>query len=212
MIRINLLPQKRKADPSQGGQLWLVFLLIVVLAEVAGLFVFHGFKNEELSQQTHRNAEIETRIQQSKQAVKDHEAIKQQLATLRAREDAISKLQSARTGPTAVLLELARMLTAGRGPTVAPETLDRLRRENPLALYNPNWDPRRLWLIKFVESARRVKLEGFARDGEDVSEFARRMNLSSYFEDVRLLPAATTVDPVTKLELIKFELEAKAKY
>lgn len=212
MIRINLLPQKRRAERGAGGQLWLIVLLVMMLAEIAGLFVFHGFKNEELEDQRRRNAEVESRIQALKQSVKDHESVKGQLALLRAREEAIAKLQGARTGPTAVLLELARILTPGRSPSVPPETLDRLRRENPLALFNPNWDARRLWLVTFVESQRKVKLSGYARDGDDVSEFARRMNVSVFFEDVRLLPASKTTEPTTKLELIKFELEAKVKY
>jgi type IV pilus assembly protein PilN len=212
MIRINLLPQKRRTEATPDGQAWLIVLLVAVLAEVAALFIIHSVKTDEFATQKRRNAEVEARIQSTKQAVKDHDAVKEQLKTLRAREDAISKLQSARSGPTAVLLELARILTTGRGPSASPEVLDRLRRENPLALYNPGWDARRLWLTKFVETQRRVRLEGFARDGEDVSEFARRMNLSGYFEDVRLLPASKMVDTKTKLEVIKFELEARVKY
>ena len=48
--------------------------------------------------------------------VKDHEKIKAELATLRSREDAISELQAGSAGPTAVLLELSRVLTSGQGP------------------------------------------------------------------------------------------------
>ena len=33
-----------------------------------------------------------------------------------------------------------------------------------------------------------VKIEGVARDGTDVSEFAQRLKLSVYFYDVTLLP------------------------
>jgi type IV pilus assembly protein PilN len=51
-----------------------------------------------------------------------------------------------------------------------------------------------------------------ARDGEDVSEFLRRLTLSDYFYDVRLLPAKKTVDTVTKIELVKFEMSAKVRY
>ena len=86
-----------------------------------------------------------------------------------------------------MLLELARLLTPGRGPSVDPDRLNQLRRDNPLAVYNPAWDARRLWLTQFVEQQRQVRLEGMARDGEDVSELARRMSLSSYFIDVQLL-------------------------
>jgi type IV pilus assembly protein PilN len=212
MIRINLMPQKRRTERSDGSQLWLAVLMVVMLAQVAALFVFHGFKGEELKDQLRKNAELSSQIDQSKNAVAKHEEVKAKLGQLRAREEAISKLQSARTGPTAVLLELARLLTPGRGPSVDPDRLSRLRRDDPLAVFNPAWDARRLWLVKFVEDHRKLRLEGFAQDGEDVSELARRMNLSSYFADVRLLPAVRQIDAVTHLEVVSFALEAKVNY
>jgi type IV pilus assembly protein PilN len=212
VIRINLMPQKRRAERSDGSQLWLAVVMVVMLAEVAALFVFHGFKNEELNDQRRKNAVLSQQIDQSKSAVANHQAVKAKLAQLRAREEAISKLQSARTGPTAILLELARLLTPGRGPSVDPDRLSQLRRDNPLAVFNPAWDARRLWLTTFKEEHRKLRLEGFAQDGEDVSELARRMNLSSYFADVQLLPANKVVDGTTKVEVVKFALEAKVKY
>jgi type IV pilus assembly protein PilN len=212
MIRINLMPQKRRAERSEGSQLWLAVVMVLMLAQVAALFVFHGFKGEELKDQQRKNAELTSQIDQSKNTVANHEQVKTKLAQLRAREEAISKLQSARTGPTAVLLELARLLTPGRGPSVDPDRLSRLRRDDPLAVFNPAWDARRLWLVKFVEDHRKLRLEGFAQDGEDVSELARRMNLSNYFADVRLLPAVRQVDAVTHVEVVSFALEAKVNY
>lgn len=212
MIRINLMPVKRRAERGDASQLWLAVVMVVVLAEVAGLFVFHSFKNDELKDQQRRNAELNSQIDQSKSAVANHEDVKAKLAQLRAREEAIGKLQSARTGPTAVLLELARLLTPGRGPSVDPDRLSQLRRDNPLAVFNPSWDSRRLWLVKFVEQNRKLHLEGFAQDGEDVSELARRMNLSSYFADVNLLPAVRQIDSTTHTEVVSFALEAKVKY
>jgi type IV pilus assembly protein PilN len=212
MIRINLLPQKRRAEKSEGSQIWLAVALALLLAEIAGFFVWHGLKTEELNDQKRKNAELSSQIEQTKKAVKNHGSIKSQLAELRAREDAISSLQSARTGPTAILLELARIMTPGRGPSVAPEKLNQLRRENPLAVYNAGWDARRLWLNEFVEKNRKVRIAGVARNGEDVSELARRMNLSGYFEAVTLLPGKKTIDKRTKLELVEFELEAKVLY
>ncbi|HVU00181.1 MAG TPA: PilN domain-containing protein [Polyangiaceae bacterium] len=213
MIKINLLPQKRRAQKTaEGSQLWAVAVVLLVALEAVGFFVYHGNKKEELTAQRRKNAELEEQISQAKNSVKAHADVKAQLERLRAREDAISKLQSARTGPTAVLLELARMMTPGRGPSVDPERLNQLRRENPLAVYNPGWDARRLWLAKYVENLRQVRLEGLARDGEDVSELARRMALSSYFTDVRLLPAKKTHSSESGLDLVQFQLEAKARY
>jgi type IV pilus assembly protein PilN len=214
LIRINLIPQKRRGRVERGeaSQAWLAAVLVLFLAEVASLFVFHGLKNEELQEQNQKNAELTAQIERAHQAVANHADIKAKLDQLRAREDAIGKLQSARTGPTAVLLELSRILTPGRGPSVDPDRLNQLRRENPLAVYNSSWDARRLWLEKFVEQQRNVRLEGVARDGEDVSELARRMNLSSYFHEVKLLPGKKERDKVSGLELVTFQLEAQVRY
>jgi type IV pilus assembly protein PilN len=212
MIRVNLLPQKRRAQARDAGTLWLVVVVLLVALEAVGCFVFHGFETQKLVEQQRENAKIKAQIDQSRGAVKDHGTVKAELAQLRAREEAIAKLQSARTGPTAVLLELARLMTPGRGPSVDPERLNQLRRENPLALYNPAWDARRLWVTRLLEDKRRVRVEGVARDGEDVSELARRMTLSSYFFDVRLLPAKKAMNKAAGLELVSFQLEAKVRY
>jgi type IV pilus assembly protein PilN len=184
----------------------------VVALEIVGCFFLYSSKQTELDERKQTNRRLGTEIETTRKESTDHKRVKERLEQLRAREDAISKLQSARTGPTAVLLEIARLLTPGRGPSVDPEKLSQLRRENPLAVHNPNWDPRRLWLKQVVESERLLKLDGLARDGEDVSELARRMNLSSYFEDVKLLPAKRGMDKDTNLDLVDFKLEAKVKY
>jgi type IV pilus assembly protein PilN len=206
MIRINLLAQKKRSERSEGSQVWLAVVMVVVLAEVAALFVLHSFKAEELSDQQRKNAELTSQIDQAKKNVANHEQVKSELALLRARETAIQKLQSGRSGPTAILMELARILTPGRGPSVDPDRLAQLRRDNPLSVFNPNWDARRLSITSYVEAQRKLKLDGKARDGEDVSELARRMNLSSYFYDVRLLPAQREADSVN------FSIEAKVRY
>jgi type IV pilus assembly protein PilN len=206
MIRINLLAQKKRAERSEASQVWLAVVMVVVLAEVAALFVYHSIKAEELVDQTRKNAELTSQIEQAKKNVANHTQVKADLALLRARETAIQKLQSARSGPTAVLMELARILTPGRGPSVDPDRLAQLRRDNPLSVFNPNWDSRRLSVTSFVEAQRKLKIDGVARDGEDVSELARRLNLSSFFYDVTLLPATR------EAEAVKFSVEAKVRY
>ncbi len=213
MIRINLLPRKRRNEPhASANQGWLVVLLAVLLAEVFGLLALHSFGEKGLKTQERKNAELTAQIDQSKRAVSNHDDVKAKLTDLRAKEEAIAALQRARTGPTAVLLELARVLTLGRGPTVDPARLDQLKRDNPLAVFSPSWDARRLWLNRFVEQNREVQIGGLARDGEDVSEFARRLGLSGYFEDVRLMPGRRSTTSKGNLELVEFELQAKARY
>ncbi|HVY25249.1 MAG TPA: PilN domain-containing protein [Polyangiaceae bacterium] len=206
MIRINLLAQKKRAERSDGSQVWLAVVMVVVLAEVAALFVLHSFKAEELADQVRKNDQLTSQIDQAKKNVSNHDQVKKDLELLRAREAAIQQLQTARSGPTAILMELARILTPGRGPSVDPDRLAQLRRDNPLAVFNPNWDARRLSITSYVEAQRQLKLEGKARDGEDVSELARRLNLSSFFYDVTLLPAQKDA------EAVKFSIQAKVRY
>lgn len=213
MIKINLLTQKRRVEVRpQKSQVWLVAVMVALIAEVGGLIVFHGYKDAELADQKRQNDQIAAQIEQSKNSVKNHPEVLKKLEELRAREAAIGKLQAARSGPTAVLLELARILTPGRGPSVPADRLSQLKRDNPLAVFNVNWDPRRLWVTSFVEQARKVKLEGVAKDGEDVSELARRMNLSDYFANVVLLPGKQEKDNETGVEVVRFSLEAEVRY
>jgi type IV pilus assembly protein PilN len=212
MIRINLLAQKKRVVQQEGSQLWLGIVLGLTLLEIIALFVYHGFRTEELEERERRNRELSVQIEQSKRSVAQHAEVKEKVAQLRAREEAIQKLHSARSGPAAVLLELSRILTTNRGPSVNPERLNQLRRDNPLAAFNPNWDAHRLWLLSFREDKRNLKLEGLARDGEDVSELARRMSLSDYFANVRLLPAKREIHTETKIEVVRFSLEAEVNY
>lgn len=213
MIRINLLTRKKRVErQSEKTQTWLLVAFGLVIFEIMCLVIFHGYKLEDLKTQETKNSELSAQIDQSKKAVAKHAEVKEKLAQLRAREEAIGKLQSARSGPTSILLELSRLLTLGRGPTVDPGKLGQLRRDDPAAAFNPNWDSRRLWIVNFREDRRKLRIEGLARDGEDVSELARRMTLSDYFVGVKLLPARRQVDQATKVELVRFSLEAEVKY
>lgn len=213
MIRVNLLPTKK--DPRRTGQpsqLWLLGVLAALVLEVVGIFVFHQSKVEQLAQQTAKNTTIQAGIDQIKTLVANHDAIKKELVVLRAREDAITKLQAGRRGPTAVLLELAQLLTPGKGPTADEDKLQQLRKDNPLAVYNAGWDARRLWLTSYVETERVVRIEGLARDGSDVSELAQRLKLSAYFYDLQLLPGKKETASVSKMDLVSFALQLKVRY
>ena len=204
MIRINLMPNKKivrrkgeaGADVSEGGsQAWLVFVLGAVLLEVIVLLFVYKTKQDQLTQAVKHNQEIKANIDAISREIANHAQIKAELKELRDREEAIQKLQSARTGPT-----------------VDRDKLEQLKRDNPSAVPNVNWDPRRLWMTSYKEDNRMVRIVGLARDGEDVSEFLRRLSLSDYFYEVRLLPATKGIDAATHLELVKFEMSAKVRY
>jgi type IV pilus assembly protein PilN len=217
MVRVNLLPDRRQASRRAGGgtdtsQLWILGVFgAIVLSIVVCLFI-QKVKQDELTSITRENQNTQGQIDSIKQEISNHDEIKAKLKELRDREEAIQKLQSARSGPTSTLLELAHVLTQGRGPTTDRDKLEQMKRDNPSEVYNANWDTRRLWLTSYQETDRTLKLGGLARDGEDVSELERRLKLSDYFTDVKLLPGQKTIDAQTHQELFKFDLSAKVRY
>ena len=191
VIRVNLLPQKREIKRTAGdaaNQSWLLVVLGVVVVEIVGLFLFHQVKRDELAKQKRDQRRAHQPDRPDQEGGGQPRRVKAQLEVLRAREDAIAKLQAgAHRADRGAARSRARPHQR-RGPTVDPDVLAQLRRDNPTSVYNPGWDPRRLWLTSFTESDRLVKIDGLARDGDDVSELARRLSLSVYFADVKLLP------------------------
>jgi type IV pilus assembly protein PilN len=216
VVRINLLPDRRQAGRRTVGAEASPAWLIAVFGAVVGVLILCLFvqkiKKDELAAVLADNSRIQGQIDTIKHQMADHDQIKGRLKELRDREDAIQKLESARTGPTSTLLELAHLLTPGRGPTTSQEKIEQLKRDDPAEVYNPNWDSRRLWLTSYQEAERVVRMAGLARDGEDVSELERRLKLSDYFTDVKLLPGAKIVEPTTHQELFQFQLSAKVRY
>lgn len=220
MVRINLLPDKRVAGRrgivatgEAKQQVWLLGVLGAVLATIVVCLFIQRMKQGDLSAILAENGVTQGQIDAIGKQIADHSQITDRLKDLRDREDAIQRLQAARSGPTATLLELSRLLTVGGpGPTTDRDKLEQLKRDNPTQVFNANWDPRRLWLTSYKENDRVVKMAGEARDGEDVSELERRLKLSDYFTDVKLLPGQKIVEPKTHQELFEFQLSAKVKY
>jgi len=112
----------------------------------------------------------------------------------------------------AVLMELSKVLSAGRGPTVDADHLESMRRDNPLATFNPGWDIRRLWLISFAEENRNCRITGYGKTNEDVAEFLRRLALSEIFENVTLETTASSKDADSGLPVVQFRLSCEVKY
>lgn len=215
MIRVNLLPRRRETK-REGGKAWIVLLAAASLALIIFIVIVHAGKKKELDDQLEANRAIEASIADKKAKVANHEAVKKQLAEYQAREDAIAKLQAGRTGPTAMMIELSRILTPRKLPTMDNEALEKLRRENPGAVPSEKWDPHRLWITSFREGDRNVTVVGFGKTNDDVAEFLRRLTVSKYFSDVRLVKTEEKIEKDVALGVsystTSFEVKAKVRY
>lgn len=217
MIRINLLPAARKqtkAAASGGGSStpWFIgYAVSAGLAAIILVFVYMQYTSERdtlLAQ----NQALESDIQQIERQSANLDEVQAQLERSRQLEEVVGELQRARFGPTRVMMELARILSEGGGPTIDPRRLEEIQRANPLAGFNSGWDEHRLWLTSFQEEERHVEIHGVGRTNEDVAEFLRRLTLSDLFGEVTLDKTEAAEDADTHLDIIAFELSATVRY
>jgi type IV pilus assembly protein PilN len=223
MIRINLLPQAKKtkavrAAPAAPGstQAWAVVYFAAAVVWVAALVGVYMYYDGILTEQRSANAALSTRIEQLRARSAQLEEVQAQIAESQELEDLVAELNRGRHGPTRLMLELSGILSEGGGPTIDPQALEELRRDDPLAGFNRSWDPRRLWLTSFseegVEGARNCSITGLGKTNEDVAEFLRRLNLSEIFTHITLEKTESRDDPETGLTFIGFDLICQVEY
>jgi type IV pilus assembly protein PilN len=193
MIRINLLPVK-KAKKRATGQRQALIILAALGVELITIVGFHMNESWKVDEKTRRNKELQGTIAKLKAEVGDYEAIKGQRDELIRQREAIGKLQSGRSGPVFVLRELSEILSKDKGPTYSKEDYEKRLRTDPNAGYNPSWDPRRLWITAWKEQARQVTIDGAAKSNDDVAEFMKRLQLSTFFGDVVLQGTKSSSD------------------
>ena len=220
MIRINLLAGNKRAArptraPSAGGtQVWagVYFAGAVVTVAACAFFYFRG--DAELQEKLAANRTLEDQIQQLRSRSSSLEEVQAKLAESLALEEVVSELSRGRTGPTRAMMELRNILGTGEGsgPTIDPAALEALRRDNPLATFNRNWDSRRFWLTRFEEESRACRIEGMARTHEDAAEFLRRLQLSELFDEVTMPRTEAEEDRDSGLSLIKAEYRCRVTY
>ncbi len=225
MIRINLLPGAKRgakagssaassSSSSGGGQGWIVAYVFITLATCGVLAAVYISFQGRLEEKNRVNTDLRRQITDAQANSALLEELQGKLTASHDLERIVGELRRAQLGPTRVLMEIAKILSEGAhgGPTIDPQRLDELRRDNPLAGYNAGWDSRRLWVGSFTEENRECKITGMGRTNEDVAEFLSRLALSDLFQEVTLERTQSAVDADTSLPLISFELSCKVIY
>ena len=217
MIRINLLPaSKRQARAQAAGPAgvtgWVIGYLGAALVCGVILTVVYTQFSGELRELAARNLALEDEIALLESQTADIDDVRAELEQSRELEEVVAELQRARLGPTRLMVELSHVVSSGGGPSIDARRLEELRRDNPLAGFNPGWDHRRLWLTEFREEERAIELHGTGRTNEDVAELLRRLTLSDLFEDITLTRTESAEDSETHLDLIAFEMSGHVRY
>lgn len=211
MIKINLLPVKAAKRRADGQRQVLVGVVAVTVA-IVGVILFHGATVSRIDGEKAVNAKLEADIAKLKSEIGDYDLIKAQREELIKQRDAIKKLQANRSGPVWMMREFSDILTPGKGPTINKEAYEEQLKRDLSAGFNPNWDPRRVWLLDYAELAQSVTLKGAAKSDEDVAEFLKRMKQSVFFTDVYWQQTQPQFDQKTNVTYVTFDVTCKVKY
>lgn len=216
MIRINLLPT-RDAPRRQAAMVQLAVFGVILVAAAAVIFTLDTIQRDRVASQRRANSVIENRIERIRRQIQDHDEIRARIEEIESKQVVIDQLIAGRTGPTFVLIELAKVLSRNGSPSIDHDRYMDIVRRSPGQAYDPNWDGRRLWLGSFVEENREVTLHGDALSHEDVAELLRRLTLSDYFYDVTLVTTQMAHDagssgPTMAAGIISFEIRCRLRY
>jgi type IV pilus assembly protein PilN len=211
MIRINLLPVKATKRREQGVRQLIIGVVTVSLALVA-IIVFHGMEVSQINQMRAENQATSRAIAALKAEIGDYDVVKAQRDELIRQRDAIKRLQANRSGPVWLMRELSDILTKGKGPTFNKEAYEEQLRRDPNAGFNPNWEPKRVWLLSYDEKAHSVKIHGAAKSDEDVAEFLKRLKLSAFFSDVYWQQTQPHTDSKFNVAYVTFDVTCRVNY
>ena len=202
MILVNLLPHREAARKRKRE---LFFTTLGVAALVGGLVcgAVYSWYQAQISGQRTKNTFLKTEITKLEGQIKDIAGLQQEIAALRARQNAVEDLQGNRNLPVYLLAELVKQLPDG-------VYINSMKQENQIVLLTGvaqsnervsellrNLANNSPWLAKpeLIEiTASSIALS--ARDQRRVSNFSMRVALKRASDQVKTPPIAAALKPV----------------
>jgi type IV pilus assembly protein PilN len=109
VILINLLPHREAARKRRREVFFISLGASAVLGGVIASLIF-GWYQVQISNQQDRNALLKGEIKKLEAQIKDIATLQQEIAALRARQQAVEDLQADRNMPVHLVNELVRQL------------------------------------------------------------------------------------------------------
>lgn len=205
MIRVNLLPIKQARRRSAGRTQLIVFAALL-LAQIAVLALLYVVDSSELSRLKSEMNTLRAQVEQDKAAVKNAEELEKKKALLTQQLSVLNELEAKRTGPVKVLDELQSILSPPRNEE------DRFAQLQDN--WNPDWDPRRLWVEELSEGNGNFTMNGLAVNADDVAEFLQRLSTAEHFSEVELevVEAQETKGQDETSRTVSFSINGKITY
>lgn len=148
MILINLLPHREMARAAAKKQFNQVALGAAIVGALLAVLVYSWYSHQ-IDTQRGRNAFLTEQIAELKKQIKEVEDLEEQIALLRARQEAVESLQADRNLPVHLLNEAVAELPEG------------------------------MYLTSIKEQGHNVLIDGVAQSNERVSELLRNLSRHS---------------------------------
>jgi len=144
MIRINLLPH-REEKRKQRKKAFAALLVLGGLIGAAIVLMVGGYNARTIAVQSQRNQVLQTSIKELDKKIAEIASLKQEIESLKARQEAVEDLQADRNQPVYLMDELVKQTPAG------------------------------VYLKSFKQEGQKVTLSGYAQSQERVSELLRNL-------------------------------------
>jgi Tfp pilus assembly protein PilN len=210
LVRINLLPGKRKQAQEGTGQAAQVAALLLLVAVVGACYWLHSAKNKEIKREKAAQAVTQGKLSDSQKKLNEIGNLEARQEAVMIRQLALTTITAERVGPRHVLDRLRVIMDTPKTPAIKE-----LAREFK---WRTDWDAKNVTLSKFEEDPRepeRVIIEGEALSPDDVAEFWLRLQTSALFAGVQLSytrESAPKHPDLKGLKIQSFQLTAYANF
>jgi len=222
MIKINLLPQKRAkrgigiaSAPEGSNRDFIIGVAALAGAAAVAFLAFDLPKRSHLSDVKKSNHDLQQEIAAKNKELDGYAALKKSADEADERAKSITRLLAAKIIPANVLHELGEILTQGHNPTMTEDMARRVGQgpdSDPNKRYDLMWDPSHVWLLSYVDNNGDFVLEGGAQAEADVTQLAKRLQASVYFDRVAPAREERVADKDTGISYYHFTITGKVAY
>lgn len=214
MIRINLLPHKKKSRRSVSveGEKAVSVGFGILIAAGAMVFLFvHSPMQDEVDAQNKLNRRQKAENKEIEKRTANFDDLKAAFKAAKEQATAIESLNNARATPASFLFELATILRQGGEPTLTPAMARRLE-DNENLRWQEGWDPKHVWINSLAEEGGAFTLKGSAQSDGDVTQLAHRLSASVYFEQVQPEGSVKKSSKGSGISIYDFTITGKVRY
>ncbi len=215
MIRINLLPHKKKkssVSTPMEGEKSIAIGMGILMAFAAGLFfLVHSPMQDDLESQQTRNSSLDSENKKIKEKTKNYTELEAAFKAAQAQAVAIESLNNARATPANFLYELSHILKQNGRPTMTT-VMTKALEDNENLRWQEGWNPRHVWIDSLKEKAGTFTIVGSAQSDGDVTQLAHRLAASAYFDQVQPEGSVKKSGKAGNITIYTFRITGRVRY